>query len=402
MNQGLPHPHTSGPVRQLSRDSPDSIRVAVKRSPGQRVRVEGSGQRRHGTMSPRKQPKSLLRICRLLGCRIPRAPQEAPQSLVAVAGWQRKSAHNDRMACGKGSDLISCVDITSTLKYREARRSLASGSLEVSFMTHREADHGHFKKLLESGAGKKLPLLIATGVAALALVGACLLMRENRAGVAGFALSMLIGACLMVAMERPNRTVEAEKFILRDETGKVRGALGMTPNGPSFSLFDEQGRRRATLGLGSNGPALVLYDPDGKSRSWLYSAGELTGLVLQGGEAKQRAELAVSTMGANLGLFDANGETRARMGIRGNDPAVNFRDANGKIRAALGIEGTEPVFALYDANEKRRAGLAVTREGPALGLYDANGKIQAGLTSSSGGPALAFLDANEKVIYSAP
>jgi hypothetical protein len=213
--------------------------------------------------------------------------------------------------------------------------------------------------------------------------------------------SVVAGGFLLMAVGESPRVVEAEKLVLKDESGKTGAVLAMTPSGPSLNFFDAEGIKRLTIGLAANGPAVVLFAANGKSQSWLYATKDLSGLVVHGGD-EQRVELGASAKGTNLTLFDEKGEGRIKLSLQDAEPTLCFRDAKGKPRLALGVEDLGPLIALYDANDKRRAGLAVTTEGPVLGLYDGEGKIRAGLTTNPSGPALAFLDPNEKIIFSAP
>jgi len=102
----------------------------------------------------------------------------------------------------------------------------------------------------------------------------------------------LVAVALMGQKPAP-RTVEAERFVLRDAAGRVRAELGVeseqsvalrfrdadtmprlsigTENGASVLVLNEQGGKvRAGLVTLSHGaPALTLYDPNGKNRAEL-------------------------------------------------------------------------------------------------------------------------------------
>jgi hypothetical protein len=89
-------------------------------------------------------------------------------------------------------------------------------------------------------------------------------------------------------------TLEAQQFLLRDSSGKLRAAMGVTSDGavginlddptghtrltvdldasgdPGVDLYDETGLRRATIALGSTGePGIGLYGPNGHLRTSL-------------------------------------------------------------------------------------------------------------------------------------
>src|SRR3989442_11038588 len=69
------------------------------------------------------------------------------------------------------------------------------------------------------------------------LLAAWLFLGETRGRLAGIGLSFLLGGGLIASQARTSRTIEAEKFVLRDEDGRLRALLGMTPYSPRFSLF---------------------------------------------------------------------------------------------------------------------------------------------------------------------
>ena len=91
-------------------------------------------------------------------------------------------------------------------------------------------------------------------------------------------------------------TVEAQQFLLRDSSGKLRGAIGVTSDGAvGLNLSDTSGRTRLTLDLAANGtPGLDLYDQDGKVRATmaLGDAGE-PGFGLYGPNGHLRTSLDV-------------------------------------------------------------------------------------------------------------
>jgi hypothetical protein len=64
-------------------------------------------------------------------------------------------------------------------------------------------------------------------------------------------------------------TIEAQQFLLRDSSGKLRGAMGVLSDGAvGLNLSDPDGRTRVTVDLASNGtPGVDLYDQNGKVRA---------------------------------------------------------------------------------------------------------------------------------------
>lgn len=111
-------------------------------------------------------------------------------------------------------------------------------------------------------------------------------------------LMLLCGA--LITMGQTNSaipdTLQAQQFVLRDSSGNVRGAMGITSDGAvGLNFEDSKGHTRVTLDLAANGtPGLDFFDQDGKLRATfaLGSAGE-PGLGLYGPNGHLRTSLDV-------------------------------------------------------------------------------------------------------------
>jgi hypothetical protein len=65
--------------------------------------------------------------------------------------------------------------------------------------------------------------------------------KENRRlKRAGLAVLVLAGVVLLMGQARPNRT-EAERFVLKDASGRMRASLGVTDNDALLTLYGPQG-----------------------------------------------------------------------------------------------------------------------------------------------------------------
>jgi len=80
--------------------------------------------------------------------------------------------------------------------------------------------------------------------------------------------SLFLMAQASPSTKAPSKSIEANEFILKDSTGRVRGRLSMKDGGttPTLVLLDEKGQRRVELetGLGTSG--LALRDQNNKER----------------------------------------------------------------------------------------------------------------------------------------
>ena len=128
------------------------------------------------------------------------------------------------------------------------------------------------------------------------------------------ALLLVSGALALMGQTgtRLPQSLEAEQFVLRGSDGKVRGTMGITPDGAvGFSLADVKGQTRITLDVAAAGtPGLDFYDPQGKLR----------------------ATFALGPNGTpGLGLYDASGKLRTSLDVPApNTPGLAFYHEDGK------------------------------------------------------------------------
>lgn len=127
------------------------------------------------------------------------------------------------------------------------------------------------------------------------------------------AMLLLCGALFTMAeTSTVTDTVEAQQFLLRDSTGKLRGSMGVLSDGAvGLNLSDPNGRTRVTVDLASNGtPGVDLYDQDGK----------------------ERATMALGDAGEpGVGLYGPDGHLRTALDVPKKDtPGLSFYHDNGK------------------------------------------------------------------------
>lgn len=157
------------------------------------------------------------------------------------------------------------------------------------------------------------------------------LERQNRLFRRGTltCLIALVSVGLMAQAKRPKKAaatpaaapaapvvpekIEAESFILKDSSGKIRAELSMAGTGPTFKLLDENGTPLMKLSLNDSapqGPMMLLSDPQhdaGLSVSVLDGMGSQLSLV--GARPDIQARMAVAPEGTSLDLSDADGFT---------------------------------------------------------------------------------------------
>lgn len=217
------------------------------------------------------------------------------------------------------------------------------------------------------------------------------------------------------------KVIEAEKFVLREATGKERATLELRPYGSvALALADGNGGRQAIMEVSADGePKLWLMGEDGKSAANLEVIAGLPQLTLRGKDGQVRAALGL-LLGVGqplLQLNDENGGHGADLGLSlDGSRFLAFYDESGHVRSVLRVfsKGGSGL-ALIDKKGGGRAWLTLASDGsPSLILQDENGKERAvlghtGLKATRTGtveqrPAssLVLLDKDGKVLWSAP
>ena len=128
----------------------------------------------------------------------------------------------------------------------------------------------------------------------------------------GMAIAGVLGVAALALMgqKHAGRTVEAERFVLRDAAGHLRAELTVDgEQSVALRFKDGDGRPRLTVGT-ENGAALIVLNEQG---------------------GKLRAGLVALPHGApGLNLYDKTGKPRAELTLnRDGAPALTFNDRDG-------------------------------------------------------------------------
>jgi hypothetical protein len=73
---------------------------------------------------------------------------------------------------------------------------------------------------------------------------------------------LLIGSVFLMGQATGKRSLEANEFILRDASGKVRAKLFIDQDGPQFALFGTDGKQNVELSGSDGVPKLSFLDGD--------------------------------------------------------------------------------------------------------------------------------------------
>ena len=233
------------------------------------------------------------------------------------------------------------------------------------------------------------------------------LERQNRRlKRAGLLALTAVGALLLMGQATPkSRTIEAEKFVLKDSAGKTRAVLSMILDEPGLAIYDEKGIKRADLFVTPNGPGLALYNEAGTLQTALTAYKGVNGLLSYNHDGTPSTVLGEEETGAALRLFDADGKPHIELSTTDQAPQMSFRDAAGKERAVMYLEphSGSPSIAFYDQREKIMTALYAGDIGPTLRLNDPdeNPRVELGV-NKDGAPSLHMWDAKGKVTWSTP
>jgi hypothetical protein len=150
---------------------------------------------------------------------------------------------------------------------------------------------------------------------------------------AGLGVLLLAGAAALTPC------LEARNFVLRDESGKMRAALAIRPDGtPGLGFFDESGRVRLSMDLGPTGPAVNLMNGIGQPQAALAVRPDgLPGLAIFDPSGQARLSLDVTEAGIpSLHLYGKQGQLRAALAIRPDgSPGLGFFDDEGQLKASF-------------------------------------------------------------------
>jgi hypothetical protein len=142
------------------------------------------------------------------------------------------------------------------------------------------------------------------------------LEQQNlRYRLCGLGIAVLVLAGFLMGQGKPNvaGVVEAQSFVLRDSSGKLRGTFAVDSK--------------------TDASTLVLADQSGKIR----------------------AELKVANDGnAGIAFGDAGGKPRLIVGLKdAGSPDMGFADSQGNLRMGIGLDPDEfPALIMYDDKGK--------------------------------------------------
>lgn len=168
------------------------------------------------------------------------------------------------------------------------------------------------------------------------------LERQNRRLKRGaVAVLIAISALLLMGQGRLSRTIEANKFVLKDADGRARAEMDLQSGGnPTLCFRDANGYPTILMG-GGDEPSLDLSLPNFKERVELFAAKKSYGLGLY--DSVNRSQTGGGIRAGLSVLFQDAPEV-------GGSPSLDLYDNAGNDRASLTFVAGEPILALSDPN----------------------------------------------------
>lgn len=141
----------------------------------------------------------------------------------------------------------------------------------------------------------------------------------------------------------PFDVVQAHRFELVDQDGRIRGGLGFTDDGDPALLLCEyrDGRRviRVELRLADEGPRFRLFNAEGEARAMLALADDEVGLTFTDAQG-QSLLLGLNEKGVTLRLADGRGQY-VRLGLEEAGVVAEGEGAEEWLRRLV-TEGLNP------------------------------------------------------------
>jgi hypothetical protein len=188
-------------------------------------------------------------------------------------------------------------------------------------------------------------------------------VQNRRMKIVGLVVLVLAGAAFVMGKAAPNpKTIEAEEFVLRDESGIRRGLLAITSE------------------LSGSGPSLTLFNPDGR----------------------EQVEMVATNKESFINLNSADGATLAIIGVNDREATLEFYDHYGVRRIALLAGPTNTWLTMSDPYDNIRMMLQASGQMSELFLARPERKHQAKLIVDEDNYKLIFSDSEGKTLWSAP
>ena len=205
--------------------------------------------------------------------------------------------------------------------------------------------------------------------------------RENRrmkqAGMVALAVIAAVVLMGQATTSKVAEVIEAEKFVLRDKSGKTRAFLGVGDEGTVvLDLNDQDEKIVVNLAVTAKGDAVLSFVKNDEVHVGLTfnDATRLSSLILLDDDGKESVMIVSGGVdnAPTLSLAYKNGGSGITLGFLPDVPSLAIYDRKGKNRVKLSLGFDEsPTVSIIDKDGKRRAVLGgVSLEGQRTGVVE--------------------------------
>jgi hypothetical protein len=220
--------------------------------------------------------------------------------------------------------------------------------------------------------------------------------RSRRTKVWGTALAGLLASVVIAgaAKEKP-KSIEAESFVVKDKSGKIRAALEMSEEGPILRLIDESKQTRMALLARSKSTTLEMMTDKGKRVLLMSTKDGNPSITLSGTGDKEkeviRLQLSGSKDGSRISLCDGQGNQGADLWVDQERAGAAFFDKR-VVRLMFGTKGGATQLGAFNEQGKPQLGMTLPPDGnPAFTLADTKGRVRSEWRIRDGAPELVLV-----------
>jgi hypothetical protein len=221
-------------------------------------------------------------------------------------------------------------------------------------------------------------------------------VRRLSQAMAGLALVglLMISTGAYHAPETP-KTIEAERFVLRDAAGKVRMEIAVREDGSAgMHIFNPEGRKRVGLSVMKEGAAgLGLSDENGEQLVALDLIEE-EGARLGLRDATHRNNIVLRSMPTDDAFIGILGPKEEILTYMGTSPegrsavTVRNRDQTGTCRLAVNTNGSQELSLLHGLDQPRYSLSSTDDHGAGFRFWDSNHKVSIEMGTADHHPAV--------------
>jgi hypothetical protein len=152
-------------------------------------------------------------------------------------------------------------------------------------------------------------------------------------------VAFLTSAAGLLLRGPAKRTIDAEKLVIRDKAGRIRGTFGLAADGlPGLILFDERGNEQIVLNVPSDGNSSLTFSDKGDARLMLNSSFDGSSSLRFMDKHEQSTSTMFMGQDSTAGLMMMNGKQGLTMGVQSDGRSAVFTTGqdgleNGRVGA---------------------------------------------------------------------